>query len=147
MFFQKHIQRLKRFESNIEDIILGVLKQSEVESFIVELNEKQLDVGIDSNGDAIRPPYTQTTIRFKIQKGQQFRWVTLKDTGKFRRSFDIIFRSDEFEIIATDQKTRKLKAKYGPKILGLTTDSIDELIRFVQPKIKVEFERAIFGTE
>jgi len=51
----------------------------------------------------------------------------LKLTGAFYNSFKMMLKGKKVEINATDSKTAKLIAKYGPDIFGLTADSMTEL--------------------
>lgn len=80
--------------------------------------------GATGQGLPITPSYTPFTVRIKQQKGQPTNRVTLKDTGAFHRSVKATFQNDEIEMIATDAKAAKLKAKYGKDILGLNDASL-----------------------
>jgi hypothetical protein len=99
----------------------------ENEKEIVSLNQEQLyDKGVRANNTPVGSeyPYTQFTKAIKARKGQRIDHVTLKDTGDFYKSFELIVTDKSFEIIAKDSKTEKLKDKYKPEILGLTEESI-----------------------
>ncbi len=127
MPFEALIAVVKDINRNPDELIIEALRSAHIEELVIEVNQNQLDAGIDANGNPIDPLYTETTIRYKISKGQEFRWVTLKDTGKFQKSFKVIYRNDEIEIVATDSKRKKLRDKYGAAILGLTQESIESL--------------------
>lgn len=126
--FTEKIDGLHAFLSNQDDIILGLIQGEE--RTVLDLNrESQLfDLGEDANSREIRPRYTPYTIQIKRLKGQPIDRVTLKDTGDFYRSFDIVYTADAFEILALDSKTQKIVAKYGYEVLGLSDDSLQFVI-------------------
>lgn len=122
--------------AEIGDRILSVIdKESEwmqeitdeVSEEIEDLNTGQLDHGIDSEGQEITPFYTPFTVRLKKAKGQEADFVTLEDTGAFRRSFTTEVFRDRFEINATDSKRQELVDKYTKEIFGLTEESQEAL--------------------
>ena len=113
------LKALKSLQTKIKDFVL------ENEKEIVSLNQEQLyDKGLRANNTPVKPLYTQFTKAVKVSKGQRIDHVTLKDTGDFYKSFELIVTDKSFEIIAKDSKTEKLKDKYKPEILGLTEESI-----------------------
>lgn len=122
------IEAVQGFERNIDEFVLDSVREPSIEEFVKELNQQQLDNGVDSNGNIIMPLYTDTTIGFKIRKGQPFDRVTLKDTGAFHESFIVIYHRDSFQLTATDKKRRELQQKYGAAIFGLTDESLEALV-------------------
>lgn len=94
---------------------------------IEDLNTGQLDQGMDSEGQLITPFYTPFTVQIKKAKGQEADFVTLKDTGAFRKSFKTDVFADRFQIDATDSKRDELVEKYSKEIFGLTEESQDDL--------------------
>lgn len=99
-----------------------IMRDERLKSYIIELNQEQLyDQGADSNGNPLEP-YSRLTMQIKKRKGQRFDRTTLKDTGKFYKSFRIIVESDGFVITADGQKeTGNLFDRYGVDILGLNS--------------------------
>lgn len=128
----------------ITDIIL------DNEAFIVNMNtEAQLyDRGVNNLGVSISDyaPYSEMTIAIKKQKGQPYNRVTLHDEGDFSGSFFVYINDDSFEIKAGDVKTHDLIKKYGRQILGLTDESIKELIwKYIFPELKEITNNIIYG--
>ena len=109
------------------------------------MQRDQLDKGLDSKGNQIKPSYADSTIARKKKKGQPFNRVTLKDSGDYYNSFDIIYNDSNgtFLIEATNFVRQYLVNRYGEDIEGLTTESIDivskkianRLIEVIQEKI------------
>lgn len=145
MPFSKSIQAVKSLNQDPDKFVLDIIRQKGTTDFVLSLNQKQLNGGLDANSNKIVPPYTQTTVRFKIAKGQPFDRVTLKDTGDFYTSFDIIFRNDEFQVIAKDSKRNKLRQKYGAAILGLNDGSLQELIEYMRPELINGIRKLLFA--
>ena len=143
MPFKKKIAAVRRVNDNVNDFILGIIAQPSVTNFVLDANRDQLNVGVDANSNPITPPYTPTTVGIKISKGQEFRWVTLRDTGDFHRSFRLIFHADSFELVATDRKRRSLKEKYGAAITGLTAQSIGDVSMFILPLARQGLDREL----
>lgn len=116
---------------------------------IVEANAEQLyEYGINSLGIRIDTyqPYTPYTVRIKQEKGQPYDRVTLRDTGDFQKSFEVVFEPVGFYITATDYKTQDLIDKYGAKIFGLTKENMQEIaVKYVLPVVTEEIKREMFG--
>ena len=116
---------------------------------IVEANAEQLyEHGINSLGIRIDTyqPYTPYTVRIKQEKGQPYDRVTLRDTGDFQKSFEVVFEPVGFYITATDYKTQDLIDKYGAKIFGLTKENMQEIaVKYVLPVVTEEIKREMFG--
>ena len=114
---------LRRFirEASINKLMREVWRDSRLKEYYIELNQEQLyEHGTDSNGNEIQPAYTFATVFIKRSKGQKADHVTLKDTGKFYKSFRIGIYSEGFIIDADGQKDEtNLFDKYGIDILGL----------------------------
>ena len=116
---------------------------------IIEANVEQLyEYGINSLGIPIDTyqPYTPYTVRIKQEKGQPYDRVTLRDTGDFQKSFEVVFEPAGFYITATDYKTQDLIDKYGAKIFGLTKENRQEIAtKYVLPVVTEEIKREMFG--
>lgn len=127
----KLLAKIEKYDVN--KILFDVWNTSQVEQFIVNLNtQKQLhDKGIDSLGVSLSPAYTFVTLQFKNAKGQRLDHVTLKDTGQFYESFEIIVNPKGFDVVAVDR--HNLKDKYGENIIGLTDENIKILSEFIAP--------------
>ena len=116
---------------------------------IVELNVEQLyEYGINSLGISIDTyaPYSPYTVRVKNEKGQPTDRVTLRDTGDFHKSFEVVVGPIDFYITATDYKTDMLIEKYGEKIFGLTSQNKTELAqKYLYPAVMTEINKELFS--
>lgn len=136
------VKSLKSIQSDLDSIILDAVKQNEAE--IIDLNIEQLENGLNNDSSQIAPAYTTTTIQIKRLKGQPTNRVTLKNEGDFHNSIFIAYGSDRFALGSTDIKTKKLKKKYGFKVLGLTDDSIQETIELIKPDLRDSIKKKLF---
>lgn len=137
----RKIRALRDFQRKSEEKVIQQVRKEE--PFVIFLNtEEQLWRGLDSEGRRIRPPYRPLTIRIKRSKGQPVNRVTLRDTGDFYAGTNVLYGLDEFRIINTDEKAAKLRAKYGPEILGLNEQSRDLLAEKIKPGLINEFRTA-----
>lgn len=120
------IQSLRGFDKNAEQLAIAVTKNHQ--PTITGLNKEQLNAqGIRSDSTQITPPYTRNTIKIKQAKGQTTAYVTLRDKGDFQGDFQIVYQPDHFMLVSTDSKAKKLIAKYGATIMGLTEENIKVL--------------------
>ena len=104
----------------------------ETKDQIADLNAEQMNRGLRSDGSEILPSYSDLTIQIKKEKGQEFKHVTLKDTGSFYAGIEVTVTGDKLNITSTDSKTAKLNKKYSTSkgnIFGLS------------PKFKREYTR------
>ena len=140
------IARLKDYQDNINMFMEAATIQAA--DTITDMNIGQLyDSGEDRNGNKIQPPYTPVTVQIKLKKGQPTNRVTLRDTFEWQSSFFVQYLADGFEIMASDWKTDRLKAKYGDEILGLQDDNVSYLLEnFYQPKLIEELKNAIYDS-
>ncbi len=113
------LNELKR-TLNVNRLMREIMKDERLRRYYIELNQEQLyEQGADSKGKQLEP-YSFATMNIKKKKGQVFNRTTLKDTGKFYKSFRIIVRSDGFIIDAEGEKEdSNLFERYGIDILGL----------------------------
>lgn len=96
---------------------------------VVAYNKEQMnEEGVLSTGERISPlhgrypgysPYTQF---LKRQKGQEWRFVTLRDSNEFQSKMFLRQDSKGFTLTSSDSKTQELIAYYGPDIFGLTSE-------------------------
>ena len=118
-------------------------------SKIIEMNVGQLnDHGVNSLGIRIDTyaPYSPYTVRVKTEKGQPTDRVTLRDTGEFHKSFEVVIDPTGFYITATDSKTNELVDKYGEKIFGLIPENKSELLhQYLYPSVLGQIRKELFG--
>lgn len=116
---------------------------------IIDMNISQLyDQGVNSLGIDISSyrPYSPYTIMLKKEKGQPYDRVTLRDTGAFHSSFEMVLENFEFYFTATDYKTQELIHKYGENIFGLTEENKKIVAHdYVFPVVMDEVKKEIFG--
>lgn len=115
-------RRLKGFEL-LHEVQEAVIETS---NDIITLNQGQMSLGSRSDGTEITPTYSDLTIMLKDEKGQETRWVTLKDTGAFWSDMFVDVGNSSYEVGSADAKTVSLEKKYGKKIFGLTKESKSE---------------------
>lgn len=108
--------------------MLEELKESVIETSgdIITLNQGQMSLGRRADGTEITPSYSDLTIELKEAKGQETRWVTLRDTGAFWDNMFVQVNAETFDMSSADSKTQKLEKKYGNKIFGLSKESRSE---------------------
>lgn len=137
--FEKLYKQVKKFDIN--QILKNVWSLSVVQQYITALNTEgkptsQLyNLGEDSDGAKLTPPYSFNTIRIKVENGQRSDHVTLKDTGGFYESFEVNGFNFGFEITANTitDGGNDLEDKYGEKIIGLNDENIEILGEFIAP--------------
>ena len=115
-------RRLKGFE------LLEVVQEAVIETSndLITLNQGQMSLGVRSDGTEITPSYSDITIMIKDEKGQESRWVTLRDTGDFWNDMFVDVGNNSYEVGSADAKAAKLEKKYGKRIFGLTKESKSE---------------------
>src|ERR1051325_9849350 len=115
-------RRLKGFE------LIEVVQEAVIETSndIITLNQGQISLGKRADGTEITPSYSDITIMIKDEKGQESRWVTLRDKGDFWNDMFVDVGNNSYEVGSADAKAAKLEKKYGNKIFGLTKESKSE---------------------
>ena len=149
----KDIERLLRNVNNLDinDILFTLWNDNKVQNYIIDLNTEgeqtsQLyNLGIDSEGNNLGE-YSPYTIQFKVEKGQRFDHVTLKDTGDFYETFVVKPNKKGFEIVANPNKDDdNLFEIYGKEIVGLTEDNKTILLGFIKEDFNKELEKRLFA--
>lgn len=140
------IKSLKRFQAQRSEIIFSVMMENK-EIIIDSIVEEQLyEKGINGLGVEIMDyqPYGEKTIEYKKMKNQPYDRVTLRDTGDFHASFDVVKEGNQIRIIATDWKTDHLIRKYGKEIMWLTSENMNDILwSYVYPELLNEFRKRI----
>lgn len=131
---------------NMNEVIKTAIRRNEQQVLNLNRNSQLRNRGIDGEGNTIKPSYRPRTIELKKQKGQTTKFVTLRDTGKFHSNFYIIYRNDEFEIVAhpTYREGRDLtiylQGKYGVDIFGLTEQNIERIKKIILPDVRTQLQ-------
>jgi len=117
------IARLNEVFQNLDIVELTAIAAKENEVKMVDLNRDQMNEGVASTGDFIRPDYTPFTVAQKRLKGQRYDVVTLRDTGAFQDNMYQTISGSQYDFFSRDSKAVDLHTKYAPEIFGLTPDS------------------------
>jgi len=129
-------------------IIQSILQDAELQKHIIYLNtiDQLFEKGEDSLGrklEDVGGSYSPYTIMKKLEKGQPFDRVTLKDTGEYYDSYRIVEPSgaDYIMIITNPIKEGKnIEQEWGGYIVGLNQENkqwlIDEVRQRFVPKLK-----------
>ncbi len=108
-----------------EKILARVLIDNK--DFLVEENIDSWNEGrYPESGDFIEPAYTPFTVSKKKEKGQEYDFVTLQDTGSHADKTEATIGSDFVELDSTDSKSQKLKDKYGD-IFGIGDFAVKQI--------------------
>ncbi len=117
----------------------------DLKKYIIKLNtiDQLFDDGIDSLGDSLGE-YSPFTVELKKIKGQPTDRITLKDTGKFYKTFKIEVKNDSFFINANPIKEdNNLFDDFGYEIVGLTEENqikvskiiLDNTIKYIRKQL------------
>lgn len=127
MDFAKLQRNFAALSEQLDKIVLD--SAMELKSSLADLNVKQMEKGIGSDDEPIKPEY-QSAEYAKAKKaiGSQAPSGTpdLKVTGAFHSGVEAIKKDKAIVMWSTDEKTPKLDKKY-PKALGLSRKSRTEL--------------------
>lgn len=110
---------------------------------LLRAQKKQMMAGKTAKGENITPELrSQEYAKQKKAKFQEspFGIPNLRDTGEFQQNIYLEVDSDSYTLDSTDEKSSKLKAKYGEEIFGLSENSMEN---YVEKDLKPEFNRQI----
>lgn len=141
-----------------DKLFVTVIGKEKVKDLIIRLNriEQLFKQGIDSDGE-IAGVYSEFT-EF-INEGKTFSAdgeskqkiagepYLLFDSGFFYRSFRVRVYKDSFTITANDETEdgTELARKFGRAILGLTTESKNELGKEIIPEVRKEAKKVVLA--
>lgn len=140
-------KRVAQFNPEKEAIIATKSAKDEIIDFNVE--DQLYEEGINNKGQSLGEyqPYTKEKKQIKSAAGVgdgKISNVTLRDEGRFHRSFKVKYSKDRFELTATDKKTEKLKKHWGDDIFGLTDENLKKLIdNDIRPSMQAAFRAKI----
>ena len=131
------INLCKNLLSNVDNAISIVLLRPEIQKYIVELNQDQLQQHQVDSENVLLPFYSPYSLKLKQQKfgGDYPKRFTLQDTGEFYDSFKLYLKSDYFMITGNTKKPNKDLLEYSQNILGLTDESMGLLIEKINPLV------------
>lgn len=120
-------------EKEVKDLVIRLNTQGEKTSQLFELGE-------DSLGDSLGS-YSPFTIEKKKKKGQPTNRITLKDTGEFYSSFNVVPYRGGFTIKANPIKEdNNLYDDFGTDIIGLNETNL-QILRVVYKEKTLEVLR------
>lgn len=138
--------RLRAFKDNLPMYLEDIIRDKEDVIVSAIADDQLYRRGINGRGEKIMSymPYTAKTIQNKKRKGQPTTRVTLRDTGAFHKSMFVVFDSEGFYIIASDEKTEELIKKYGEEIFRLTDKNFTRIVRsHIRKELVKRLKRAI----
>ena len=123
-------------EKEVKDLVIRLNTQGEKTSQLFELGE-------DSLGDSLGS-YSPFTIEKKKKKGQPTNRITLKDTGEFYSSFNVVPYRGGFTIKANPIKEdSNLYNDFGVDIIGLNEENLQILRDVYKDKVLEEIRKRI----
>ena len=140
------IYRLRKYREILDSELKEEIMRNKDVIINMIITEQLYNLGIEGRGIEIwsYQPYTASTIRRKHKKGQPYDRVTLKDTGKFYASLDIVFDDNGFYVTSSDSKAQGLLEKYGKTIFRLTNENLKTLLNdYIRPSLKEKFKAYI----
>jgi len=143
-------KRVRELDEN--KIAFKVFEDKNLQAQIIDLNttSQLYNKGVDAEGRSLgeyslATIYGTSNFSGKIEKGQRFDHITLNDTGEFYQSFRFVNQSDGFTITADSVKDGNDLEKVFGKIVGLTQESVQEIIPEVRESMLAETRKAIIG--
>lgn len=131
---------------DLDQIALDIAKTPAFKELVIKLNTEGLptsqlfEKGEDSTGislESIGGEYAPFTIEEKKRKGQPTNRVTLKDTGDFYMTFNVIPFKGGFIIDANTIKDgENLEDDWGRNIIGLQPENLQIVIDFYKIQIQ-----------
>lgn len=126
-----------------KEILGRALSQPEIQSKIIELNQDQLfEQGIQAD-NTVTGSYSPMTVRMKQAMGQRTDHITLSDTGEFYESMKVEVNEDKAVITGDTEKDDQDLIDRWPKALGLTEDSLNDVMPLVIGGMMKEIKKAI----
>jgi len=132
---------IRQMQDSINVSIQQSIKANE--QVVKQLQTSQLYSGTTKKGDDIKPSYALSTKIIKRRKGQPTDRVTLRDTGDFYNSLEIVAGGNAMIIRTIISYSIYLINKYAD-ILGLTAENWQSFIdEYTLPTIKKNFDDII----
>lgn len=123
--------RLRRFKDELPRLLEQAIYEKEDEIVSAIADDQLYRRGITGTGRKIMDydPYSNATIKIKKKKGQPTTRVTLRDTGSFHNKMRVVVSNEGFYITSSDNKTEKLRTRYGDDIFRLTNKNLTRIVR------------------
>lgn len=145
-FFNSLIDKLQSVaDLKLNEVAFKIASQKEVKDLVIRLNTKDqlFKLGEDSLGDSLGV-YSPFTVEEKKKKGQPTNRITLKDTGEFYSSFNVVPYRGGFTIKANPIKEdSNLYDDFGTDIIGLNETNLQILRDVYKDKVLEEVRKRI----
>jgi hypothetical protein len=145
------LKRIIGIEKKADKFFVEILKDSNVQAQIIDLNLEQMyEGGIDSEGNSLGQ-YAQITVSYwkplarSLGNDGRKDHITLKDTGEFYKSFRIKLENDGFRITANAIKEDTDLAQIYPKVIGLSKESKAMVSELITPYFIESIRAQILG--
>jgi hypothetical protein len=150
-------ESLKRQKALLDPVrlFISIGNEEDVIDLIIVLNTEGMatsqlyELGIDSKGVALEDiggEYSAFTIAEKIRKGQPIDRITLKDSGEFYDSFEVVADSVGFNFIVDPLKgDNNLFEDWGQDIVGLFPPNLKIVINKMLQRYIQETKRIILA--
>lgn len=125
---------------NPNRLMRDVIDETSVKAQIIDLNQSQMfDKGIDAKGETLGD-YSQVSV---TKYGKRPGHIQLKDTGEFYDSMKVNIEEDKFIIIGDTDKGDVDLANVYPDVLGLTTESKEEILPEISQRLSEKIKEEI----
>lgn len=118
---------------DINEILYSIYERDDFKrlAYDLNINDQLFKRGIDSKGKNLGT-YAESTKKAKKRKGQPSDRITLKDTGEFYDSFNVIPDDDGVWLVADGVKdSTNLFDRFGEDVLGLTPENFEPLKQII----------------
>ncbi len=144
------VKNVGKIQNQREEILMTILRKPETRNFIIKLQEEQLRFGIRGDGTdfpASNPNYVESVRRREGSQQKPTFKINLLNKGRFYDTIDVVYGKSFFEIIANlNLYGKNFQDLYGngSPILGLTDNSINQLIEFIEDDFILEVARRLW---
>jgi hypothetical protein len=126
-FFKMNIESYTWHLNNLIDDIdkeINNIIQKKKNLILRIIRTRLYQKSLDGNLKEILPSYSKQTELYKKEKRQIRTRVTLRDTGEWYKSFQLLYENGDLTVISNLDKTDFLVDKYGSAILEFTDEEI-----------------------
>ena len=141
------LNNLEGTVNKLKDAINPSIRESfeQNKNIVLDYQREQLFSGTTAKSNSIRPfPYAKSTINYKRKKGQPTDRITLKDSGNYYLTFDLLIGNNSTLIFNTKQSYSVYLIERYADILGLTEENKSLFVQnYTLPIIKKNFDDII----
>ena len=137
MNLDTYINRIQNLSQNLEKKVYEELKNAE--NFVLAIPKRRMSLyGTDANDKPITPLYSPATVKRKRKKGKTASHVTLRETGKWKKSFRLMREGKNITFTAPNNaKTGFLVNKYSSnELFGFSPQDGEKIFQiWIKPYI------------